>query len=123
MSVCPKCNSSNVLVGAFVLSCESCGWHHLNKYPCTVCGKPSVSSYGSSIIKDGKPVRRELHGCEDHPVSKQLGLDVAALAKSPPDHGKPAGESPGGVALPLEFSDEIVKQPVILCRSCFRHPS
>lgn len=106
---CPNCRSSNVLVGAFVLECLSCGWHYLNKHPCTVCGKPSTSSYGSN---DGKGGRVELYGCNEHPVTKQLGIDVDALAEkcraAQSDHGS------GGVEItPLEFSDEIINTPVL----------
>lgn len=56
--VCPKCGSSNVEVGAVVLSCSDCGWHHLNGRRCAVCGGQSESV----MTVDGRLVYR----CRDH---------------------------------------------------------
>ncbi len=58
---CPRCGSDKVWVGAFVLSCETCGWHYLNRYPCRVCGQPSRNGGG---INDDM-----LYGCADHPIT------------------------------------------------------
>ena len=61
MDSCPKCESTNVMVGAFVLSCFACGWHYLNKYDCRVCGKPAFNATGCNGVI--------AYGCRDHPVS------------------------------------------------------
>lgn len=58
---CPKCNSKDVIVGAYLLSCVICGWNHNNEYPCTVCGKPSYSS-----CSDGERGEKVYHGCKEH---------------------------------------------------------
>jgi len=60
---CPSCGSEDVLVGAFLLSCCACGWSYMNKYPCTICGKPSFSS--CSMGENGNEV---YHGCKEHPA-------------------------------------------------------
>lgn len=62
---CPSCGSTNIIIGAFPLSCQDCDWHHLNDQPCSVCGKPSRGCAGI-----GKHV---IYGCREHPVSTQPG--------------------------------------------------
>lgn len=59
---CPKCGSSNVLVGNFLLRCLACGWHYLNKHPCRICGDESVACAGG---KD-----EALYGCKQHPITE-----------------------------------------------------
>ena len=65
---CPKCKSDDVWIGAFVLSCNACGWHYLNAHPCDVCGKPSFSSCGSGNMGEYK----SYHGCKDHPATDDI---------------------------------------------------
>lgn len=60
---CPKCLSTNVLVGNRVLSCEACGWHYLNKYPCRVCGGPATGSVGGN--------GRAWYSCKLHPFTPE----------------------------------------------------
>jgi hypothetical protein len=100
------------MVGAFVLSCEACGWHYLNKNPCSVCGEKSVSSYGSDNPATGRHVR--LYGCKAHPVTRQLGIDVeklGELAKAAKPGGNPKAAGIEVTAIP--FSDAIISAPVI----------
>lgn len=58
---CPRCDSENVMVGAFVLRCLDCDWSYLNEFPCYVCGKPSFSSVGIN--------NTTIQGCREHPAS------------------------------------------------------
>lgn len=79
-SKCPKCGSEEVEIGNFVLACSACGWHHLNKYPCTECGKPSFSSVGGS---DGRGNSYTYNGCRDHPATTQhLTKAMAGFSKA-----------------------------------------
>ena len=61
---CPKCGSSRVWVGAFPINCDACGWHYLNKYPCQVCNKPSMSA--ASVNGEA------YYGCRDHPATVDM---------------------------------------------------
>ena len=60
MNCCPSCGSTKVWVGNFVLSCDDCKWHYLNKYPCSVCGRPSTSTMGVNGVT--------VNGCNVHPA-------------------------------------------------------
>ncbi len=63
---CPKCNSSNTYIGAFVLECLDCKWHYLNKYPCRICQGPSISCYGYwNSIGDNET----FYYCKEHPIN------------------------------------------------------
>lgn len=59
---CPDCGSDDLLIGSCPLQCYTCGWYHLNEYPCRICGGKSESS-----VYDGKVT---LYGCKDHPISR-----------------------------------------------------
>lgn len=61
---CFECGSTNVTIGGSVLRCFACGWNYLNKYPCRICGGPSVSFAGYS------PGKSTLYGCKEHPITK-----------------------------------------------------
>lgn len=63
MSTCPKCQSNNVLAGAFVLSCDECGWHYLNKHPCRTCGQPATGAMGNG--------RESIYSCKAHPFTSE----------------------------------------------------
>lgn len=67
-NTCPQCESSDVLVGAFVLECFSCGWHYLNKYPCRECGKPSRRMMGGNGVT--------FYGCAEHPFTDDEMVEV-----------------------------------------------
>lgn len=58
IDVCPKCGSQNVWVGNFPLSCNDCGWHYCNLYPCYVCNEPSTGFVGINNIT--------LYSCSKH---------------------------------------------------------
>lgn len=66
--ICPRCGSSNVAVGNFVLSCGDCDWSFLNKHPCEVCQQPSFSVMGS-----GDDVH---YRCREHGLSEDESRDI-----------------------------------------------
>lgn len=66
--VCPQCQSPNVLVGAFVLSCCDCGWYYLHKHPCRVCGARAVGVLGCG--------NNVLYSCRAHPFTEDELRDV-----------------------------------------------
>lgn len=69
---CPKCDSTNICVGAFPLECLDCGWCYLNDRPCSTCGGPSFGVVGVG----GKVV----YGCKAHPASLRiLGEGLAKI--------------------------------------------
>ena len=61
---CPKCGSDNIMIGAFPLRCFACGWHYLNRHPCTVCGEPATSAVGYG--------KENYYGCPQHPPSEEV---------------------------------------------------
>ncbi len=63
--VCPECNSTRVWVGNSVLSCVDCGWHHLNRYPCDVCGMPS----SNKIETNGAKCCMAIYRCNKHSLN------------------------------------------------------
>lgn len=79
---CPSCGSDSVAVGNFVLSCYACGWHYLNEYQCSRCGKPSQSV----VHTNGKTV----YGCNEHSASRQLGINLQECAEEISQSGGPA---------------------------------
>lgn len=58
MHHCPRCNSTNVWVGAYVLSCNDCGWNHNNDRPCEICGQPATCASSDPITH---------YTCKEHP--------------------------------------------------------
>ena len=76
--ICPECGSENVLIGVFVLSCCTCGWDHNNKYPCSVCGKPSFGCGGS----ESNGIKVILYGCKEHPVTMEAINTLYAKLKA-----------------------------------------
>jgi hypothetical protein len=80
---CPKCGSTNVLMGAIVLGCNTCGWNHHADHPCDVCGKPSTGSCGAN--------GQSYHGCAEHPAFERFKEMLGGLHGTGEKQDQPGG--------------------------------